>query len=351
MLTRSFRYVLTALVLCGLCFSVRGASAEPAQAMLQTITPFLYPPYPGSASQESIFDHSTPNYTFDNRIVTYKGDTANKFCPSPAPPGTPPPRAGICNAGQGGYWSYGLGDWVYYDGHDGVDYGISYRPIYAAADANQIVYAGWWDPQNHKINLGIYVRLRHPNGYNTYYGHMSSVSVQACPTVGCTFVPHGEMLGISGTTGNSTGPHLHLLVRNPAGRSVDPYGWTGSGSDPWTHNQPESLWVTYPALEYYGAKIYPTGPELPFPAAQPAGILVDDGSPGFFETPVDCWNDIAMPGTQGGVMRFSRARTSTPTCTGRWSLPAGADDGLYSLYVRIPPDRATSEGAVYTIRH
>jgi hypothetical protein len=257
----------------------------------------------------------------------------------------------VCNAGAGGYWSYRLGDWVYYDGHDGVDYGISYRPVYAAADADQIVYAGWWDPQNHKVNLGIYVRLHHPNGYNTYYGHMSSVSVPACSTPGCTFVPHGEMLGISGTTGNSSGPHLHLLVRNPSNRSVDPYGWRGSGADPWQHNQRESLWVTYPSLAYYGAKIYPSGPALEYPRIPAQGILIDDGSLGFDETPDQCWNDIAVSGAQGGVIRYTKARTSAPTCAAQWIFPRGSGVGLYAVYVRIPSTRATTEGAIYLIRH
>lgn len=350
-MTRPLKNALTAILLCGLFLSVRGASVERSFALQGTVTPFLYPPYPGSASQESIFDHSTPNYTYDNIVLGYTGDIARKNCPSPAPPGTPPPQAGVCNAGAGGYWSYSLGDWVYYDGHDGVDYGISYRPVYAAADADQIVYAGWWDPQNHKVNLGIYVRLHHPNGYNTYYGHMSSVAVQSCSTPGCTFVPHGEMLGISGTTGNSSGPHLHLLVRNPSNRSVDPYGWRGSGSDPWTHNQRESLWVTYPSLVYYGAQIYPSGPALDFPRPPAQGIIVDDGSLGFDETPAECWNDIAVSGAQGGAIRFARARTTAPTCTAQWSFPRGFTVGTYAVYVRIPSTRATTEGAIYLIRH
>jgi murein DD-endopeptidase MepM/ murein hydrolase activator NlpD len=329
----------------------RGAAAEMNHVPMQAVAPFLYPPYPGTASQESIFDHSTPNYTFDNRIVAFTGDVANKNCPVPAPAGTPPPQAGVCNAGGGAYWSYSLGDWVYYDGHDGVDYGISYRPIYAAADADQIIYAGWWDPQNHRINLGIYVRLRHPNGYNTYYGHMSSVAVQSCNAPGCTFVPHGEFLGISGTTGNSSGPHLHFTVRNPSGRSVDPYGWQGSGVDPWPNQQPESLWVSYPALAYYGARVYPTGDQIPFPPRPTTGLIVDDGTANFVETPADCWGDIAAGGAQGGIMRFARARLSSPTCTAQWIFPTGSSAGYYSVYVRIPSINATTEGAIYSIRH
>jgi murein DD-endopeptidase MepM/ murein hydrolase activator NlpD len=349
--TRSLKNLLTALLLGGLFLSVGGASAERSLAPLQAVAPFLYPPYPGTASQESIFDHSTPNYTFDNRIVVFTGDEARKNCPSPAPHGTPPPQPGVCNAGAGAYWSYSLGAWLYYDGHDGVDYGISYRPVYAAADADQIIYAGWWDPQNHKINLGIYVRLHHPNGYNTYYGHMSSVAVQSCSTVGCTFVPHGEMLGISGTTGNSSGPHLHLLVRNPANKSVDPYGWQGSGTDPWVNNQKESLWVAFPSLVSSTDRIYPSGAALDYPRTPSTGLIVDDGSPGFDETPDECWNDIAAGSAQGGVMRFSKPRTTAPTCTAQWIFPTGSGLGNYAVYVHIPAIRATTEGAIYTIRH
>ncbi|HSJ86710.1 MAG TPA: peptidoglycan DD-metalloendopeptidase family protein [Anaerolineales bacterium] len=350
-MTRSFKNVLTALILFGFFLSVRIASADPVSLPAQTAAPFLYPPYPGSASVESVFDHSSPNYTFDNRIVVYTGDVANKNCPSPAPAGRPPPQPGVCNAGGGGYWSYSLGDWVWYDGHDGIDYGISYRPVYAAADADQVVYAGWWDPQNHKVNLGIYVRLHHPNGYNTYYGHMSAVAVQGCGVPGCVSIPHGEWLGISGTTGNSSGPHLHLTVRNPAGKSVDPYGWRGSGADPWVNNQRESLWVAFPSVVYNGARIYPSGAALNFPPAPASGIIVDDSSSGFEESPADCWNDIAVGGAQNGNMRYARARTTAPSCSGRWNFPAGANDGLYAVYVRIPTIRATTEGAIYTLNH
>jgi hypothetical protein len=77
--THSLKSVLITIFLFGLFLSARGASAE--RSALQTNTPFLYPPYPGSASEESIFDHSTPNYTFDNRVVAFTGDVANKNSP------------------------------------------------------------------------------------------------------------------------------------------------------------------------------------------------------------------------------------------------------------------------------
>src|SRR5690349_12717253 len=105
------------------------------------------------------------------------------------------------------------------------------------------------------------------------------------------------------------------------------------------------------SLVYYGARIYPSGPALEFPRTPAQGLLVDDGSAGFDETPDLCWNDMAVGGAQGGVIRFSRARTSAPTCTAQWNFPRGSSGGSYAVYVRIPTIRATTEGAIYTIRH
>ena len=101
-MTRTTKIIFVAILLCGILLGARGALADHDVAPVQAVTPFLYPPYPGSASQESIFDHSTPNYTYDNKVVAYSGDVANQNCPSPAPAGTPPPQSGICNAGSGG---------------------------------------------------------------------------------------------------------------------------------------------------------------------------------------------------------------------------------------------------------
>src|SRR5688500_483228 len=67
-----------AIIFCVILLTMRGASAHAEHALVQTITPFLYPPYPGTASQESIFDHSTPNYTFDNRVLAFTGDVATR---------------------------------------------------------------------------------------------------------------------------------------------------------------------------------------------------------------------------------------------------------------------------------
>ncbi|HEX8992590.1 MAG TPA: peptidoglycan DD-metalloendopeptidase family protein [Anaerolineales bacterium] len=350
------RRLKTLLLIGGASLALGGLWSHQAQAApMGAVSPFLYPPFPGSASEESIFDHTSPNYSqTDNRIVSYGGHEARKNCPSPPPPGAPPPQAGVCDQGFGIYWSYDLGGWMAYNGHDGIDFGISYRPVYAAADADQVMYSGWWDPQDHQASYGIYVRLHHPNGYVTTYGHMSSVAVQACQTVGCASIGHGEMLGISGTTGNSTGPHLHFSLTSPAGKMVDPYGWGASGTDPWPYDQAESLWVMYPSLVYYGIHALPSGNvALPYPAAPATGILVDDSSSAFLQNPAQCWNDInvAAGQAQNNNMSYSKPRLTAPTCTGKWLFPQGSSPGMYAVYIRIPAVHATTEGAVYIIQH
>ena len=211
-----------------------------------------------------------------------------------------------------------------------------------------MVYSGWYDPQNHKSNLGIYVKLHHPNGYYTSYGHMSAVAVQTCSTPGCVNLSRGEVIGFSGNTGNSTGPHLHFVVKDPSNRSVDPYGWTGSGADPLSYGQPESLWVQYPSLVYYGAKIMPSGAALAYPPAVATGLIVDDGSANFVESPSGCWNIATAGSAQGSSMRYVKARTSSANCFAAWNFPAGSTAGLYSDLRAHPCHPRHHRGARFT---
>ena len=63
---------------------------------------------------------------------------------------------------------------------------------------------------------GIFVLLDHPQGYQTVYGHASRVLVQLGDSVAS-----GQVIALSGSTGRSTGPHLHFEIRRN-GRSLDP---------------------------------------------------------------------------------------------------------------------------------
>lgn len=90
-------------------------------------------------------------------------------------------------------------------GHNGVDLACPIgTPLRAAAPGTVIVAntSGWGG------GYGKYVVIKHANGTQTVYGHMSSVSVRPGETVG-----RGESIGATGNSGKSTGPHLHFEVR------------------------------------------------------------------------------------------------------------------------------------------
>lgn len=94
--------------------------------------------------------------------------------------------------------------------HSGVDFGASYgSPIYAVGDA-QVNYSGWHGGH------GNYVKLDHGGGFATAYAHMSRIAVSSGSQVRT-----GQVIGYVGSTGLSTGPHLHYeLYRN--GAAVNP---------------------------------------------------------------------------------------------------------------------------------
>ena len=86
--------------------------------------------------------------------------------------------------------------------HEGIDFAVrTGTPVYAAA-AGTVVKAGW------SGGYGYLVVIDHGNGYQTYYAHNSRL----CVSVGQS-VSKGQNIAYSGSTGNSTGPHLHFEVR------------------------------------------------------------------------------------------------------------------------------------------
>lgn len=97
--------------------------------------------------------------------------------------------------------------------HEGLDIaGSSGTPI-AAARGGTVILAGW------SGGYGNLVVVDHGGGLSTAYAHMSSIAVSSGQSVG-----QGTVLGGMGTTGNSTGVHLHFEVRVNGG-AVDPLGY------------------------------------------------------------------------------------------------------------------------------
>ena len=101
------------------------------------------------------------------------------------------------------------------NGHNGMDIaGPSGTPI-VAAEAGEVLIANNYDSWGD--SWGYYVLLYHNGTYTTRYAHLSSLAVSDGQQVA-----KGQVVGYEGTTGNSTGPHLHFEVyRN--GTRTDPY--------------------------------------------------------------------------------------------------------------------------------
>ncbi len=99
-----------------------------------------------------------------------------------------------------------------YKNHGGTDIGASYGTAIWAADSGTVVYSsdGW------NGGWGNYVMIDHGNGMQTLYAHMSSRAVSVGQTVSA-----GQTIGYVGSTGMSTGPHLHFEMYINGSR-IDP---------------------------------------------------------------------------------------------------------------------------------
>ncbi|HEY9605342.1 MAG TPA: M23 family metallopeptidase, partial [Allocoleopsis sp.] len=94
--------------------------------------------------------------------------------------------------------------------HSGVDFGASYGSVIRAAESGRVIFAGWYS------GYGNAVIINHGGGIATLYGHTSKLYVAEGQTVQV-----GQAIAAVGSTGLSTGPHLHFEVRKN-GEPVDP---------------------------------------------------------------------------------------------------------------------------------
>ncbi len=113
---------------------------------------------------------------------------------------------------SGSSWSKGY--------HTGVDFPVPTGTSVKSVAAGRVVSAGWGD------SFGYQVVVRHADGRYSQYAHLSAISVKEGQSVGS-----GQRIGRSGSTGNSTGPHLHFEVRTGPGfgSDVDPVAYLRAG--------------------------------------------------------------------------------------------------------------------------
>lgn len=144
--------------------------------------------------------------------------------------GLPVPSGSPVTAG------YGKEGVKFWDGtHNGIDYGVAEKtPVYAAADGQV------WEATTSALSkgYGTYVKLRHSNGLDTIYAHLSSYTVKSTTNGDSNqFVKKGDPIGYSGSTGTDVA-HLHFEVqKSDGGKDVPPSSFTnndavGGGSGP-----------------------------------------------------------------------------------------------------------------------
>ncbi|MGY0020203.1 transglycosylase family protein [Streptomyces sp. YJ-C3] len=144
---------------------------------------------------------TAPKKTEAKKTATTRAASRGAVAPVDAPLGTPYHAAGSS-------WSKGY--------HTGVDFAVATGTSIKAIAAGQVVSAGWGG------SYGYEVVIRHADGKYSQYGHLSALSVKNGQRV-----VEGQRIARSGSTGNSTGPHLHFEVRTGPGfgSDIDPLAY------------------------------------------------------------------------------------------------------------------------------
>jgi MYXO-CTERM domain-containing protein len=215
--------------------------------------------------------------------------------------------------GEGAVRDYACGPHSY-DNHRGTDFGVGSFPqmdlgrgVVAAADGMiEQVHDGEEDRCTSGRcpgggGYGNHVRIAHPDGRLSIYAHLrkDSVRVEVGQAVSC-----GEVIGEVGSSGYSTGPHLHFEVRNEASRD-DPFGGECGG--------PLSSWVEQGTYRELPSSVC-------LNAAPPdAGLRPDVAEPNDAGAPDGSALDAAAPPSDAGGPSDPGAGCS---CSG------GATDGL-----------------------
>jgi murein DD-endopeptidase MepM/ murein hydrolase activator NlpD len=237
-----------------------------------------------------------------------------------------------------------------YDGHQGLDIDIpSFREmdsgramIHAVTDGvveqviddqpdRNVTCAGHWNV----------VRVRHPNGFNVFYGHIRRGSARVRP--GQRVAP-GTPLAIAGSAGCSTQPHLHLEVRDCDGRAVETLAAPGVWINPPNDDAPSAV---MDVMLVDGD--VPTVAQVKDPAPNPT-VVEPDGTLGV---------GLSLAGRGGDLITATliepggRARTQYLLLDdhgarrfGHWyprfALAIGAAEGPWTVEVRINGARAAA---------
>jgi murein DD-endopeptidase MepM/ murein hydrolase activator NlpD len=266
---------------------------NPSKVAAQSI--ILRPPYDGTYRLTSFFDHSYPNYGEDNQITIYTSEAVLDCSPH-------------C-----------------YQGHSGYDWAMPQEgtPILAAAD-------GIVEELTLSANgYGNSIILELSNGYYTLYGHLREPN--PFNVIEGQQVRAGDLIGWSGNTGASSGPHLHFGVyrglftregpfANSERYATDPFGWHGASPDPL---------LNYPTTGqgHTASCLWRSKDEDPVSCAD---IIVEDDAQG--STLSGTWIDEIW----GNGYRLNYRYNTTGNDHAYW-IPPPNPHGIYKVYAFVPP--------------
>ncbi len=184
--------------------------AQPLPSELNDWFPILVRPFAGQFYNTNPFDHKYPQYLGTNDgnrdFITYQGINIQ--------PG--------------------------WDGHRGNDWYMEEGTELRSVADGEVVFVGsevcnWRNANGDTLILRIRHSVATGDVFDSVYVHVSEFKVAVGDPVAA-----GQVVALSGSTGCSTGPHLHLdIVRvtgtnNGKPTSIDPFGWEGYDTDPWS---------------------------------------------------------------------------------------------------------------------
>ncbi len=224
---------LNVLPLDGVLHEWRAGEGLNGIAKVYGVTPEDIIQWPGNhLSQDTIGDYAHPNIPIGTRLMVPGGSRPFISWSAPLMSRKDPAQSkifgsGYCGTITDGFIGNGTFAWPttekYLSGYDfspetnhwGIDIaGAMGNPIYAT-DSGVIVYAGWND-----WGYGNAIVIDHGDGWQSLYGHLSQINV-ACGAS----VSQGATIGAMGSTGRSTGPHLHFELMNVSGVRVNPWSY------------------------------------------------------------------------------------------------------------------------------
>jgi hypothetical protein len=200
-------------------------------ASVYGVTPEDIINWPGNdLDPETIGDYADPNIAPDTMLVVPGGTGTYTDWSTPRITREEPATAkylgpGACTAAYDGLVGTGTFLWPstehYLSGYDyspetnhfGIDIAGQLGNAIFAADSGVVTYAGWND-----YGYGEMIVVDHGSGWQTLYAHLSQVNVTCGQEVN-----QGDTIGLMGSTGQSTGPHLHFEMRNDDYGRVNPW--------------------------------------------------------------------------------------------------------------------------------